>query len=354
MATQELDAATPPGAAAGGPAGGGAGATGGVGGAAGGPAGAPAAAPDAGGPSAPTADGPNCGLQRFAVERLPPSVLIVLDKSASMRDLAKGLVGCILGQCNSKWTDMKNALTATVTATESTIDWGLQLFPTDDACGVSAAVTTPVAARNAAAVNGAIAANKPGGLTPTRFGLEAAGRYLMSLTTPNPRYVVLATDGLPNCGPQDPDGGSDRADDLPTIAAVTTLAAAGIPVFVIGVGTQGDGDATLSAMARAGGKPRAADPAYYPVTTAADLTAALSTIGGQIVSCTLPIKDPPDPTNIVVEADGVRLPHSPTEGWDYGAGGKTIQLSGSWCTRYQDGTIKDVQTIFGCPGVVIP
>ena len=41
----------------------------------------------------------------------------------------------------------------------------------------------------------------------------------------------------------------------------------------------------------------AADPAYYPVTTSADLSAALAVIGGQIVSCTLPIMDPPDPTN---------------------------------------------------------
>jgi hypothetical protein len=249
---------------------------------------------------------------------------------------------------------MKNALTATVTATEDTIDWGLELFPSDDSCGVSDVVTTPVAAHNAASVNGAMAANKPGGLTPTRFALESASRYLTGLTSPNPRYIVLATDGLPNCGPQDPDGGSDRADDAATIMAVAKIATAGIPVFVIGVGTQGDGDATLSAMAKAGGKPRAADPAYYPVTTAADLTATLATIGGQIVSCTLPIKDPPDPSNIAVDADGVRVPHSATEGWDYGAGGKTIQLNGSWCARYQDGTIKDVQTIFGCPGVIIP
>ena len=46
-----------------------------------------------------------------------------------------------------------------------------------------------------------------------------------------------------------------------------------------------------------------------------------------------------------------QVPRSATEGWDYGPGGKTIQLSGTWCTSYQNGMIKDVQTIFGCPGV---
>lgn len=302
------------------------------------------------GDGAPSADGPNCGLVKFTLERVPPDVLIVLDKSGSMRDLAKGLLGCIFGQCNSKWTDMKEALRSTVIATEATIDWGVKLFPTDDACGVADQVAAPVAPRNAAAVNAAIAAQTPSGLTPTRFAIEGAGRYLMGLTSPNPRFIVLATDGLPNCGGPE----QDEADDAATIMAVANITAAGIPVFVIGVGTLGDGDATLSAMAQAGGKPRAATPAYYPVTTSADLSAALSVIGGQIVSCTLPIRQPPDPSNIAVDADGNRVPHSATDGWEYGAGMTTIQLHGSWCTSYQNGTIKDVQTVFGCPGVVIP
>jgi hypothetical protein len=312
-------------------------------------AGAGSGALDAGGPTGPSADGPNCGLERFAVERLPPDVLIVLDKSTSMLDFAKGILGCLLLQCNSKWTDMTSALKSTVTATQGTVSWGLKLFPSDSSCGVTDAVTAPVAPNNASAVNDAIDANKPSGSTPTRLALESGGRYLMGLTTPNPRFVVLATDGQPNCA-----GQNSGADDMATIAAVASLASAGIPVFVIGVGIGADADATLSAMATAGGKPRQASPTYYPVATSADLSAALSAIGGQIVSCTLPIKEPPDPTNIAVDADGMRVPRSPTEGWDYGANGKTIQLSGTWCTNYQNGMIKDVQTIFGCPGVVIP
>lgn len=107
-------------------------------------------------------------------------------------------------------------------------------------------------------------------------------------------------------------------------------------------------------MAMAGGKPRAGTPAYYAVDTADDLSAALQTIGGQIVSCTLPIKQPPDPTNIAVDADSVRVPKSDTDGWSYGAGMTTIELHGSWCMNYQSGAIKNVKAIFGCPGLVIP
>lgn len=297
----------------------------------------------------PTADGLNCGLATFQLERLPPDVLIVLDKSGSMSDLAKGLLGCLFGQCNSKWTDMKTALSAAVMSTQATVNWGLKLFPTDQMCGVSDGVAAPVAPNNAAAIIAAINGTRPDGLTPTRVAIEGAGRHLMGLTRPNPRYIVLATDGLPNCGPTE-----DSPEDQPTITAVGMVAAAGIPVFVIGVGTAGDGDATLSAMAQAGGKPRAGTPAYYPVTTSADLSAALATIGGQIVSCTLAIKTPPDPTNIAVDADGRRVPRSATDGWEYGPGMTSIQLNGSWCTNYQNGMIKNVQTIFGCPGIIIP
>jgi hypothetical protein len=244
---------------------------------------------------------------------------------------------------------MKTALTSTVMSTQATVNWGLSLFPTDMSCGVSGDVAAPVAPNNATALLGAIDGTMPSGNTPTRLAVEAGGKYLMSLTTPNPRYMVLATDGLPNCSGAQGDG-----DDVPTIAAVKAVAAAGIPVFVIGVGTAGMGDATLSMMAVAGGKPRMGDPSYYPVATAADLSAALAAIGGQFASCTLPIKSPPDPNNIAVDADGARVPRNDTEGWSYGPGMSTILLHGSYCSKLSDGTIKNVKAIFGCPGVIIP
>jgi von Willebrand factor type A domain len=308
----------------------------------------PADAGPAGGGPAPSADA-NCGLSMFTLERLPPDVLIVLDKSESMSQIAMLSFTCLYMKCNSKWEDMTSALNATVTKTQATVNWGLELFPSDDLCGVTGMVSAPVAPNNAAAVSAAIAAAAPSGNTPTRLALEAGGRYLMGLGRPNPRYVVLATDGVPNCS-----GARMGADDQPTIDAVGALATAGIPVFVIGVGTQGGADATLSAMAMAGGKPRAGKPAYYAVNTAGDLSMALETIGGQIVSCTLPIKQPPDPTNIAVDADGVRVPKNDSDGWAYGPGMTTIELRGSYCTNYQKGAIKDVKAIFGCPGVVIP
>lgn len=308
-----------------------------------GPVGRPLDLADA--PVGPTADGLNCGITTFALERMPPDVLIVLDKSQSMADSAQDPRICRVQVCDSKWRDMKEALIATVGGTQAAINWGLKLFPNDDRCGVTDDVSAPVAPGNAAVVIAAIQRAFPSGLTPTRLALEASHRYLMMLPKSSSRYIVLATDGLPACGGVDESPGA--------IMAVAKVAAAGIPVFVIGIATQPDAAATLSAMARAGGKPRAANPAYYPVSTSADLSAALASIGGLVVSCTLPIKQPPDPANIAVDADGKRVPRSDTDGWTYGPAMTTIELRGSWCTKYQSGAVKDVKAIFGCPGIIV-
>ena len=300
---------------------------------------------------------PSCGIKHSA-DRLPPDVLIVLDQSASMNDPVKpvtdlgGLITCLVGgPCPSKWQDMTAALNSSVAASASTVNWGLKFFANDNACAVDDMVAVPVAANNASAISAAIAGTMPGGLTPTTAGLQAAGRYLMGLTDPNPKFIVLATDGQPNCGTSVVGG----ADDQAAIDSVSALAGAGIPVFVIGVATQGStADTTLSRMATEGGKPRSATPPYYPVAVGADLTAALQAISSQVVSCTFQIPVPPDPNNIAVDADGVRVPKDPTDGWSYGPNMTSIVLNGTWCTKLQSGTVQAVEASFACGITKIP
>jgi hypothetical protein len=303
-----------------------------------------------------TPDAGNCGIVKVMPERLLPDVLIVMDRSISMNEPVMpvgdvtGILNCLLiGPCPSKWVDMTGALNRSVAASQTAINWGLKFFPNDGACSVNEGVAVPIAPNNAGAVNAAIMGTQTGGLTPTAAALASAGRYLMTLSSANPRFVVLATDGQPNCSSA---GGTD---DAAAIAAVSDLAAAGVPVFVIGIATQGtEGDTTLSSMAVAGGRPRMATPAYYPAATSVDLTAALSAISTQVVSCTFSIPPPPDPTNIAVDADGVRVPRNATDGWDYGANMTSIVLNGSWCAGLQNGSIKTVEAKFACAGIIIP
>jgi hypothetical protein len=270
-------------------------------------------------------------------------------------DVGMFLTCLLLGNCPataSKWVTMTGALNSSLTASAATVNYGLKFFPNDGACGVTDGVSVPIAANNAGPISSAIAMTMPGGTTPTAAALASAGKYLMALTRPNPRFVLLATDGEPNCG-----AAGMNSDAQAAVAAVTSLAAAGIPVYVIGIATQGVADTTLSSMATAGGRPRNATPSYYPVQTATDLSAALSAIGGQIASCTFTVTppDPPaDPNNVAVKANGMTVPKSATDGWQFGPSMTSIEITGSWCAQIQSGAITDIQAIFACKDFVIP
>jgi len=247
----------------------------------------------------------------------------------------------------SKWDAMTSALASSVTAGAAAVNYGLKLFPEDNNCGVADGAAVSVAADNARAINGALAATVPGGATPTTTALASAGRYLSKLARPNPRFVLLATDGEPSCG----------GDAAAATAAVANLLADGIPVYVIGIATEGMADAALRSMAMAGGRPRSADPPYYPVQTAADLSATLSSIGGQIASCSFTVRrpDPPaDPNNVAVKANGTRVPKSGTDGWRYGPDMTSIELTGTWCDQIRSGAISDLEATFACAEAVIP
>src|SRR4029077_12453214 len=114
--------------------------------------------------------------------------------------------------------------------------------------------------------------------------------------------------------------------------------AAGIPVFVVGVGMTG-ADATLNAMAVAGGGPQTgAGTSFYSGTATAWLVTALNTILGRVASCKFNVGDAPNSmTNvdqIDVYGDSTLIPKdmSRANGWDYTNGAHTeIQVYGPKC-----------------------
>ena len=128
----------------------------------------------------------------------------------------------------------------------------------------------PIAANNAPMMLAAIAGTMPlGNGTPTRYAIQKAVAHLKATPTNTPRYILLATDGEPNCADGmtnalvDPDGAVD---------AIRMAAAEGFKTFVIGIATQfGDANMTLNRMAEAGGEPRMGDPRYYPVASRTEL-----------------------------------------------------------------------------------
>ncbi len=299
-------------------------------------------------------DGGTCGSNSFTANHLPPDLLIVLDRSGSMNDDATGMTcpgGC---GASSKWAQMTNAINSVVAQTEAKVRWGLKLFASGgQACTVGTSAEVPVGPMNAGAIKAAIGAAIPGSATPTRAAEIQAAAYLNGVSDPNPKYVLLATDGLPNCQ----QGGSPlAADDTAAIAAVATVAAMGIPTFVIGIATGGStADGTLNMMAVNGGHPRAANPAYFPVSTTQDLESALTVIQGMVaLPCQFQLGGVPTNLDAVsVSVGGQVLPMSD---WTYGPGNRSIVFpdSGSICANLKSGAAKDVTITLPCGETVIP
>ena len=183
---------------------------------------------------------------------------------------------CMRGAaCETKWADTTAAINMVVGMTDTTIRWGLKYFANMGTCGVTAGAAVPIGPNNGAAINASIAMTQPGSSTPTRLAVTSGADYLMTVTDPNPKYILLATDGEPNCGP----GMANDADDSAgAVAAVMAASTAGIPVFVVGVGNVAPAIATFPSTCsptRAAARRPARRTGYYPVSSTADLVAVL-------------------------------------------------------------------------------
>jgi hypothetical protein len=177
----------------------------------------------------------------------------------------------------------------------------------------------------------------------------------------NPKYILLATDGLPNCGAS---GSAMTDDSAGAVTAVMNAATAGYKTFVVGIATAGvvtnmvDADMTLSNMANAGGLARTGmTPTYYPVSTTAELADAVRTLIATTNNCTFQVGPPPtsdgttSTSHIDVFGDGTKIPRDTThtEGWDYtDASMNSIQIYGATCMQVMNATIQNVTVTFRC------
>jgi hypothetical protein len=317
---------------------------------------------DANSETGPSVDA-NCGSVPFGVTTLPPDLLIVLDRSGSMDQSVTG-GNCGAG-CVSKWTQVITAINEVVMKTEANINWGLKFFGTDNACAVAAGASVAPGPNNAAAIAAAIAdpLNQPASQTPTTLGEISAGEYLATLTDVNPKFVLLATDGQPNCAAAVGAGGRgggqrNMNDDAAAIQSVATVKSMGFPTFVIGVATTGStADTTLSQMAMNGGYPTGGTSQYYSVMSTADLVTALATISTITTGmCTYDLGPPnaeADMSRTAVMVDGVSVPKDNPDGWHFDADMKSITFTGSACSDLMGGTSKKVQVLYGCKTGVI-
>ena len=317
----------------------------------------------------PTEDA-NCGLQNFALDRRPAIVVLLQDRSTSMRNSIDSV---------TRWALAVNAVKPVLQQTQAGISWGFKLFPDGKACGVTAGVNIEPALNNAGAITAQLDAikvvqNSSDNLglwdgTPVAPALRQTAKYLASLPSDKQKYILLATDGQPTCAGGDPllGGGDPDTDDHPSgPAAVAEVVAMGIKVPDVGIAFSDtwdptdlkENEVTLNNMAKAGGMPRPMDPAYYAANSSADLVSAFSQITGILISCTFDLKGmkPPSPDDVAVKIDGVKVPRDKThaEGWDYDADMANVVVYGQACEQLKGiGATNNVKIIFGCPGIII-
>jgi hypothetical protein len=266
--------------------------------------------------------------------------------------------GCAAGSttCTGRWATVTTSLNQVLSATPATVQWGLKFFPSANGgkCGVDTGVDVGAGPNTAVQIQPAITGTGPGSVgtqTPTRDAITAAVAYFNGLNDGLPHFILLATDGLPNCDPgTTPAVTQTSLDDTRT--AITTAAAPGsdIKTYVIGIGSP-TGNTNLTSFALAGGTVD-----YFPATSPDALTQALSTIVGTVASCTFTMAEvPPEPDYLGVYLDKTtKVPPDPSEGYSLAADNGTVTFNGSYCDGIKDGTYQLMEVFFGCPGVPPP
>ena len=168
-----------------------------------------------------------------------------------------------------------------------------------------------------------------------------AGGGLNDTTRNN--YVLLMTDGEPNCG-----------GDVNTVKSVVAQLYAQTPsvrTFVVGIGDgTSSNPAALNGWADAGHTARPGATKYYQVNTVNDLQQAFADIVNGVASCTYQLSmKPADASLIVAYIGGVAVPQDPTNGTTYDPGTNTLEFHGTSCDQIKGGAASSLDIVYGCP-----
>ena len=287
-----------------------------------------------------------CGSQTIPAVANPPNLSFIIDHSGSMGEE-------LAGSSLSKFENARIALSRVLNVIGHRVNYGATIFP--GLAGVSGCEAgeqlmevgpgdPPSYARDGRTgprlkdLLGRLSIAAVGGGTPAAATLFESAQTLAQL--PGQTFVVLITDGAPNCNeelsckpsqcipniegltsdgldcrtdvnccaptPQNPYANLSCVDAQATLQAVQALTDAGIKTFVIGMPGSEPYEDLLDAMADVGGTARAGAPKYYSVADTAALQAALTAIAASVaISCELPLDyAPPDRDFVNVYFDG--------------------------------------------------
>ncbi|MGE5787517.1 MAG: vWA domain-containing protein [Myxococcales bacterium] len=344
-----------------------------------------------------------CSATETAADYSHINMLIVLDKSLSM-------TATPAGDTKTKWVGATEALQQALNPNEPLVSYGFILYP----------YAAPVAATSCELSGGEEAVNvkigaasesvpkivqlmkdtTPGGGTPTASALRAAFQYYTQgggMALDGQKYVLLVTDGGPNCNAAlscqtdtctadldksgscgDPTkmdtsccnpinkvpGGVDPQalclDHEAVKDQLNALRGQGIKTFVIGIpGTEAYAS-FLDGFADAGGVPVTPTTEkphrYYEVKNQAELLTAFKTITTSLVrDCNVKLAEKPlDLSKINVAVDCAELPQKTGEvvNWEYLSATQSIEIKGAKCEAIKSVGAKRIDVVNGCPTII--
>lgn len=259
-----------------------------------------------------------------------PEVLIVLDRSGSM-----------VGNNDTRtdrWTPSSSAIAKITAQLDQAVEFGLMMFP-DPAMGTNncapGVVNVPVALGTSTQIAQAISSSPPNrfSATPTAASLQAA---LAALGPPpvcadqcviTKRYVLLVTDGAPNCGAATGPNmfATTQADIDACDMNIDALKAADITTYVIGYQTTSDPAVAniMDGFAMHGGTDK-----QLPVEDEQSLIDTLTKIAASLVPCEYKLSmKVQDPKYVRVTIDGKQ--YDLGTGWTLKDDMQTIVLGGA-------------------------
>jgi len=341
------------------------------------------------GPPAADASG-LCGNQIVSLVQDRPNLYFVLDRSGSMAQP-------ISSSSYSKYTSARVAIAGVLRSIGHRVNYGAAVFPAFNGPGCQVGEEVfPTTAGDPPSEPGTrdgptlqkflqiLAGYQPGGGTSTSGTLTALTSTLQKLE--GRTVVVLATDGAPNCNPDnscaadrcmlniegyvldgipcagaynccDPtirqQGRLDCLDDSAAELAIAELASSGIKTYVVGMPGSELYSSVLSRFAEAGQTARPSALRYFAVGDNEELGAALKQIGNSVaISCDVVLDEtPPDKHLVNVYFDTRVVSYGDTDGWTW-TGDNTLQIRGARCSELQSGDVAQLQIVAGCQTVV--
>ena len=324
---------------------------------------------------------PSCGGTAMSLTRRRASAVLVIDRSGSMVESTLDGV--------RKWTALLAALDRALPRIEQNVSLGLVMFPQPLGPGVARTPATICALRTtldleprlgaASAIMSRLRATLPDGPTPTAGAEEVAGRWFVNEPDRDGgRYIILATDGAPNCNPAlvpatcrcssgpascDPAMNTFASinclDDARATSTIRLFRQQDIFTYVLGLNGAEAFTSVLDAMAEEGGRARSASPRFYPANTADDLVRELTAITSGIADCRFALDaPPPDPSLVDLRLDGASLIHDEghRDGWDWSDDARReIRFYGATCDRVTAATGGSrLVAAYGCPAPAPP